>query len=399
MIGADAAHDLGYMPTSDEKEDYPVSKWILLQFWRGSAYLICLSICIEVALQGFYYVTARDFLFRRVALPIYAREPHAGFGNRPGLSFDHRTNEFHAHYYINQAGFRVPRPDVEYTVAKPASIYRIMVLGPSFAFGWGVDYELSFAGVLQQLLQERGFAGEKKIEIINAGVPAMPVAPQLAWFEQVGKRYDPDLVIQFVYGSMAINNVSEPPYAVDDEGSLVPLNVDAGWRWRERFKKLATVFYGWMLWTKLNTALAQPGERGGVVLGAGREMTTSANFDPTRPEVLEATHVYSNLAGIVRAAGARLLVIYLPLSYAIHREDESRWRHLGILDISRQMAFDAAFVRYLNDHQITSIDITQQLQKSAETGKRIYFWLDIHWTPAGNVTAARAVADYLTGRR
>src|SRR5262249_24905248 len=143
-------------------------------------------------------------------------------------------------------------------VAKPASIYRIMVLGPSFAFGWGVDYELSFAGVLQQLLQERGFAGEKKIEIINAGVRAMPVAPQLAWFEQVGKPYDPHLVIQFVYGSMAINNVSEPPYAVDDEGSLVPLNVDAGWRWRERFKKLATVFYGWMLWTKLNTAWRSP---------------------------------------------------------------------------------------------------------------------------------------------
>jgi hypothetical protein len=127
-------------------------------------------------------------------------------------------------------------------------------------------------------------------------------------------------------------------------------------------------------------------------------MTTSANFDPTRPDVLEAIHVYSNLAGIVRAAGTRLLVIYLPLSYAIHRDDESRWRHLGILDISRHMAFDAAFVRYLNDHQITTIDITQQLQKTAETGKRIYFWLDIHWTPAGNVTAARAVADYLTGR-
>src|SRR5262249_56913629 len=122
--------------------------------------------------QGFYDVTAGDFLSRRGGLQIYAREPYAGFGNRPGLSFEHRTNEFHAHYYINRAGFRVPRPDVDYTVAKPADIYRVMILGPSFAFGWGVDYELSFAGVLQRLLQERGFAGEKKIEIINAGIPS-----------------------------------------------------------------------------------------------------------------------------------------------------------------------------------------------------------------------------------
>ena len=147
---------------------------ILTQLLRGLLYLVFLIVCVEVGLQGFYYVTAGDFLFRRVAIPIYAREPYAGYGNRPGLSFDHRTNEFHARYYINQAGFRVPRPDLEYTLAKPSDTYRIMVLGPSFAFGWGVDYELSFAGVLQRLLQERDFAGEKKIEIINAGVPAMP---------------------------------------------------------------------------------------------------------------------------------------------------------------------------------------------------------------------------------
>ena len=348
---------------------------------------------------GLYYITAGDFLFRRVAIPIYAREPYAGYGNRPGLSFDHWTNEFRARYYINQAGFRVPRPNLEYTLAKPSDTYRIMLLDPSFAFGWGVDYELSFAGVLQQLLQERDFAGKKKIEIINAGVPAMPEAPQLTWFERVGKGYAPDLVIQLVNGSMAIPNVAKPSAAVDDDGYLVPLNTNAVWRWRERFKKLATVFYGWVLWTRLNTGSpTRLGERGGGGLVAGREMTPPTDFDPTHPEVREAMHVYNKLTSIVRQTGARLLIVHLPLSYAIHREDESRWRHLGILDIPRQMAFDAAFVRYLNECQIPSIDITPQLQKSAQAGKRMYFWLDIHWTPAGNAAAAQAVADHLTGR-
>lgn len=371
---------------------------IVFPFWRSLAYLLYLSICIEVALQGFYYITAGDFLFRRIALPIYVREPHAGFGNRPGLSFDHRTKEFHAHYFISKAGYRVPHPDVEYTVAKPANIYRVMILGPSFAFGWGVDYEFSFAGALQQLLQERGFAGEKKIQVVNAGIPAMPLAPQLAWFEQVGQRYESDLVIQFVYGSMM--NVSGPPYSVNDEGYLVSFNADGGWRWRERFKNFATVFYGWVLWTKLNTAHSplQPEEKGGAVLGAGREMTASTDFDPIHPEVRGPMHVYTHLADVVRAAGAQLLVVYFPRSYAIHREDESRWQYLGTLDIKRQMAFDLAFVHYLNECRIPSIDITQQLQKSAQGGERMYYWLDIHWTAAGNITAARAVADYLVGR-
>ncbi len=372
---------------------------ILSRSWRCFAYLVYLGIWIEVALQGFYYVTAGDFLFRRVGLPIYAREPYAGFGNRPGLSFEHRTNEFHAHYYINQAGFRVPGPDVEYTLAKPADVYRVMILGPSFAFGWGVNYELSFAAVLQHLLQERGFASDKKIEIINAGVPAIAPAPQLTWFEHVGKDYAPDLVIQFVYGSMANKNIAKPFAAVNDDGYLIPLYANTALRWRERLKKLATVFYGWMLWTSLNSGSStRSDEQSGAVLGAGREIAPSINFEPTNPQVREAMQFYSKLARVVRQAGARLLVLYVPLSYAIHQEDESRWRLLGIRDIPRQLGFDAAFVHYLNECQIPSIDITQQLRKSARRGKRMYYWLDIHWTPAGNATAARAVADYLIGQ-
>src|SRR5262245_52741153 len=228
---------------------------------------------MEIGLQGFYYVTAGDFLFRRVGLPIYVREQYAGFGNRPGLSFEHRTNEFHAHYYINQAGFRVPRPDVAYTMAKPADSYRVMILGPSFAFGWAVDYELSFAAVLQQLLQEREFAGDKKIEIINAGVPAMFPATQLIWFDQIGKGYALDLVIQFVYASMANTGITEPIAIVNDDGYLVPLHTTTALEWRERFKKLATVFYGWMLWTSLNSSSAvRSGDESGALLGGEREI-------------------------------------------------------------------------------------------------------------------------------
>src|SRR5262249_4618425 len=161
-------------------------------------YLSFLIVCVEFGLQSFYYFTAGDFLFRPVAIPIFAREPYAGHGNRPGLSFYPRTNEFHSPYSIHLARFRVPHPDLSRRFANPPDTYCIMLLGPSFAFGWGVDYELSFADVLKRLLQERRFADGKEIEIINAGVPAIPIVPQLTWFERVGKTYAPDLVIQIV---------------------------------------------------------------------------------------------------------------------------------------------------------------------------------------------------------
>ncbi len=233
----------------------------------------------------------------------------------------------------------------------------------------------------------------------DAGVPSWPPTPQLTWFEHVGKDYAPDLVIQVVYESMAYKNDTEPFATVNDDGNLVPLHANTALQWRERLKKLATVFYGWILWTSLNSrSPVHSGQQSGAVSGAGSEITAPINFEPTYPEVREAMQFYNKLASDVRQAGARLLVVYVPLSYAIHREDESRWRLLGIRDIDWQMAFDASFVRYLNECGIPSIDITRALLKSARGGKRMYNWLDIHWTPAGNATAAQAVADYLTGR-
>jgi hypothetical protein len=106
--------------------------------------------------------------------------------------------------------------------------------------------------------------------------------------------------------------------------------------------------------------------------------------------------LYNKLASIVRQAGARLLVVYVPDSFVIHKEDESRWRLPGI--DPRQVAFNAAFVLYLNKCQIPSLNTTQQLLQSARGGTRMYYWLDVHWTPAGNAAAAQAVADYLIGR-
>ena len=88
---------------SRQEIDQAVSRSRLPQLWGGLLYLVILIVFLEVALQAFYWITAGDFLFRRSGVPIYAREPHAGFGNRPGLSFDHRTSEFHTRYYVNQA--------------------------------------------------------------------------------------------------------------------------------------------------------------------------------------------------------------------------------------------------------------------------------------------------------
>src|SRR5262249_2474497 len=112
-------------------------------------------------------------------------------------------------------------------------------------------------------------------------------------------------VVQVVYESLAQPfNFTAPPRAVNEDGYLTTYR-----GWRESLKKLATVFYGWMLWTNLGPgSTVRSSEQGG-------------DFEPTDPEVREAMQFYKKLASIVGQAGARLVMVYVPDSYAIHRED------------------------------------------------------------------------------
>jgi hypothetical protein len=278
-------------------------------------------------------------------------------------------------------------------VEKDPSKYRILLLGPSFAFGWAVNHEDAFATLLKEDLEAARFESGRPIEVINRGVPALPPANNLAWYKNVGKLYQPDLVVQFVYGSMAVDNHFESENKVDDEGYLVRANLTPQMKMKAKFKNSALVFYGWMVQQALAAGSSDSIE------GAGREMKQVEAFDPASKTIKDAMAFYEDIQKTVAASEAKLVFVYFPLAYRVHREDIERWRHLGVRDVDTQIAFDTAFVKYLNDRGFATLDMTPDLVKAAETqGKRLYYKIDVHWTPDGNRVAAESVVNYLTGR-
>jgi hypothetical protein len=358
----------------------------------GLVYVAFLVLFVEVVLQGYYRLTAGAFLFQRSAQPLWAADPHSGFFNRPHLAHVHRTNEFEATYFTDGHGLRVPRMGDEVPRQPGEGRYRILLLGPSFAFGWAVNYEDSFAAELERLLTERDFARGRAVEVVNAGVNSIGIAQALRWLEAEGLQYRPDLILQFVYGSMAVNTNVDADAVVDDEGYLVPRRSSVAQRLRDQLKKSALVFYGWVVYTQTLTARTKGNAR---VLGAGRPLEMQAGFDPTSETVAASLALFERLRDVAQRAGAELQLVYLPLSYAVHREDEARWRHLGVQDVDAQKAFDAAYCEHLSTQGIRCLDLTPDLVAAAAGGERLYFPIDIHWTPLGNRVAARAVADRL----
>ena len=121
-------------------------------------------------------------------LEIYEPDPALYWKLKPGQ--DCYTKVGHKPVHINSHGTRGP----EFQTAKPPNTLRILCLGDSRTFGWGLSEAETYCGMLAHLLQEQ-VGDQKRIEVINAGVNAWSYAQMRAFFRNYGLRQEPDYVV------------------------------------------------------------------------------------------------------------------------------------------------------------------------------------------------------------
>jgi hypothetical protein len=90
----------------------------------------------------------------------------------------------------NALGFRDPR---SYSLDKGRNTFRILVLGDSVTFGHGALFETTYPYLLEQRL--KAWRPDLAWEVWNLGVPGYNTAQELAYLNEVGPRYQPDLVV------------------------------------------------------------------------------------------------------------------------------------------------------------------------------------------------------------
>jgi lysophospholipase L1-like esterase len=96
----------------------------------------------------------------------------------------------HKPVHVNSHGTRGP----EFAAQKPPDTIRILSLGDSRTFGWGMSDEETYSRRLEKLLQERA-GGSRRVEVINAGVNAWSYPQLLVYFREVALAYQPDIVV------------------------------------------------------------------------------------------------------------------------------------------------------------------------------------------------------------
>ena len=131
-------------------------------------------------------------------------DPLTGSALRPAME-GWQKDEGRAYVKINSRGLR----DREHELAKPDGVYRIAVLGDSYAEAMQVEMEKAFWALLPQRLQSCGFAGGRKIETINFGVSGYGTSHELLTLQERVWPYRPDMVLLAFFPGNDVRNNSK----------------------------------------------------------------------------------------------------------------------------------------------------------------------------------------------
>jgi len=145
---------------------------------------------------------------RRELAPLYVHDPVTGWRTAPNLRGpDIRTN------------VHGMRNDVDYPVARDPERPRLLILGDSYAFGWAVRNEDTFASVL----------GEELLpgwDVMNLAVSATGTGQNLLMYEEHGAKFRPDIVLLGFYVedfdriAFSFRDYAKPMYVPLPDGSV-----------------------------------------------------------------------------------------------------------------------------------------------------------------------------------
>jgi hypothetical protein len=125
--------------------------------------------------------------------------------DRDGMLHDLRPRAKATHqgidYATNDDGLR---DDRDYAPEKPPGVRRVIMLGDSFVFGYGLDLQHTLTKQLTSLLDPAGW------EVLNFGVPAYNTMNEVGFLEARGLKYGPDDVLLLYHPNDALVGVVTP---------------------------------------------------------------------------------------------------------------------------------------------------------------------------------------------
>ncbi len=328
----------------------------------------------------------RAYFPQRTGPAFFTLDPELGPIPRPGITTRYdEPGVFSLTCTHNSQGLR---SEVEYTREKRAD-RRILVLGDSFTYGWGVDEDQTFCHLVERMMRERS----PETEVVNAGNPGKGTDYALKFFRTKAADIKPDLTILCFFTNDFKENLLQHYYIMQPSGELTERNVD-----REvsalKSRFWTSDLYNFMLRHSHLANLARkasfralkgPDERINRRKVDQLREDTAADHDADRSFDLTRVLV-ENLASDVRESGSDFMLFYFPSVGEVQQFSNG----------GGQGQRERWFEEITSLAGLEAYSVTDWLSSSPFDPRRLYF-SDGHWTPLGHFLAAQYMHSVIAG--
>lgn len=291
---------------------------------------------------------------------------------------------------INNVGLR----GHDIAVPKPDGVYRIVALGDSITFGYGVPNERTFPQVLELLLNQN-LATSTHYEVVNAGVPGTGLSYYEYFVRKRTSQLKPDLILI----CMALNDITvyrssatEPP-------------VSQLSRVRKSNYYLLRHSHLYQLWyVKLKSLLYGFG-----ILDLRKEH--AGDFLPLEPPSpmqadawISTTTILDRIIKEVQEQGVQAVLVLFPLELQISTQTLNFYNksfHLNLDSIALAGNPQQILVQYAHSHGVPMIDLLPAFRDSARNDlflRNVAISFDpVHPSVAGDQIAANEIFKGIAG--
>lgn len=362
---------------------------LLLGLSTGAiAAIACLAL-VEVVLRV-YAVVADDPLAAALnADPMAVQvEPHgsSGFRPKPGGRFEYYNG---AEALINDMGFR----GEAVSIPKPEGTFRVVLMGGSTTFGWGVDDDQTIDWYLGRILRER--LPGRTVEVVNLAFDGYDSYQLFERFQSDGEALDPDALII----NTGVNDVSYAWFRDIRDGDRRNLI------YRSTLDRLRAEADrgGPSLWTRAKHRLFMARVPGWLVTELARSSIEQEVVDRPVPtphwDLLD--HFERNLERLAElgvSSGAQAVLFSTPPSSLLTRyePDQPPLAHYWVIDARTTQVYrdslDARMKQVVREAAAQSLPVRYVPHEPYPT---TLFLDDAHLTPEGNLRMAEDLADVL----
>jgi lysophospholipase L1-like esterase len=338
---------------------------------------------------------------------LHAYDPDAGWICRPGANVYYELpGSFRVRVLCNTRGLR----DRERPFEKPAGTRRIVCLGDSYLWGYGVENDETLPANLEQLLPG--------VEAINLGANGYSTVQKLVRLETEGLRYDPDwVVLLFCWNDLEDNfddkKGGRPVAEWSSDGVVRIVNrpVRSPWKpalaqWMAHHSRLY-LYVAYRIKLARDAILrsraeARPAPTGAAGAGADQMKFSEVSFylGEARPALNRAWETLRQLLVMVRDLAARHDARLLVVHVADQRDVDPVAQHELIRETGQPAgAFDwdrtgRTLMEMCAGEGIESVDLAPAFRAQPDPSA-LFLKRNRHWNAAGQRLAAEVVAGRL----